>query len=87
MDEGSSSLATNGDLRNRTYHTSTVGGFSGEKFENYTEDARVECHCREVCKIVSSWTTANPSRRFYGCRNYGVCAQLECDLFGLIPFF
>ncbi|WCJ18549.1 hypothetical protein M5689_000893 [Euphorbia peplus] len=30
------------------------------------------CDCGEEVVIGVSWTTANPGRRFFGCRKYGI---------------
>ena len=40
--------------------------------EYYNGDKIVWCHCFEQCGIVIACMEANPSRRFHGCRNYGV---------------
>ncbi|CAL1377189.1 unnamed protein product [Linum trigynum] len=29
------------------------------------------CHCGEPTDLKTSWTEANPGRRFYGCSRYG----------------
>ena len=42
------------------------------KDEYYNGDLVVRCRCLEECRVVTSWTEANPSRRFHGCKNYGV---------------
>ncbi|XVF84450.1 hypothetical protein PTKIN_Ptkin17bG0037900 [Pterospermum kingtungense] len=35
----------------------------------YTVDAKY-CKCKKLAPLVTSWSEANPGRRFYGCRNY-----------------
>ena len=74
----SSSSTTNRSSRNETYGSSYVEGFSRGKAEYYNGEEIVKCHCQESCKIVYSWTAANPSRRFHGCRNYGVIGLAKC---------
>ena len=36
----------------------------------------MRCYCNQKPVVVMSWTSNNPSRRFYGCPNYWVNCQL-----------
>ena len=78
LDAGLSNSATNRSSRMEAYGISHVGGFCRGKAEYYNGEKIAKCHCQESCRIVSSWTAANPSRRFHGCRNYGVMRPSKC---------
>ncbi|CAL1382811.1 unnamed protein product [Linum trigynum] len=41
------------------------------------------CHCGEPTDLKTSWTEANPGRRFYGCSRYGVRFIHHCFLFSV----
>ncbi len=36
------------------------------------------CRCGIPAALKSAWTEQNAGRRFFGCRNYGVCVSLLC---------
>ncbi|KAJ4813130.1 GRF zinc finger protein [Rhynchospora pubera] len=40
------------------------------------------CHCNELAVLKTSWTIANPGRRFLGCPNYdGLNPGRSCGFF------
>ena len=41
-------------------------------------EQRLVCYCGKVATVRTSWTVANPGRKFYGCEEY---AQKGCGFF------
>ena len=80
FDNSASSLCSSqhSNLDSRVSGHST--GVKGERVEFYNGNEAVICHCREECRIVTSWTVTNPGRRFHGCINYGVIFTINHDI-------
>lgn len=62
-----------------SHNSNHQSGAIEQSSEFYNGNEAVICHCREVCRIATSWTLSNPGRRFHGCINYG--SPKACNYF------